>query len=178
MGQREQEGEREAGDQQRQQDAPVVVRELDRAAQQPEVHQGPVEPALRTKIAQHALRHQHGAQCHGQHQQRGQQALSRHQPHAHSHRHGQQQAHQCDRKGQRQRLAQGVKQKGVAKKALVIAEPTAHFRLKRDDQAVQKGVDKQTQQQEQRGQHQQGAAINAAASQLLPPVGGWRCHAG
>ena len=77
VGEDQEEGEREFGDDQRQEHAPVIVGEPDRRGGEPAIDQQPVDPALRPEIGQQPLGDQHRSERDRQDEDRGQDALPR-----------------------------------------------------------------------------------------------------
>src|SRR6185312_3751441 len=165
VAERQQKGEREAGDQQRREDAPVVMREAGRGGDQVQQHQGLGEPALRPEIIEQALRYEDRAQRDRQHENGGQQPLPAQQPHPHGDRNGDQQADDGDRNGQRQRGPDGVVLERVGEERRIVGEPAARLRREAEPQAVEERIDEDREQEQERRQDQQRGAIEAAQRQ-------------
>ena len=168
VGQGQQESERKAGDDQRQEDAPVVVDEQHRVLDDAQSHQHPIEPAARTEIGQQPLGHQHRAERDRHHEDRRQQPRIGHQANAQRHRDGEHDIHQRRRHRDQQRRADRVVQKWIGEERRVIREPPALFRREGQKQPVQERIDEQRQHDEHAGQHEQRHAVQAALLQPHP----------
>jgi hypothetical protein len=193
VGQREQERERKAVNDEGDEDAPIVVHEAYRSRGETGGEQQAVEPALRPQVVEQPLGNQHRAERDRQHEDRGEQALMAQQAHAHGDRDRHQDVEHGHRQRQPQRRADGLIQERVGEEALIVGEPAdllgTGARLERKKKTIEERVDEQPQDEQRRRQHEQRSTVDAALGQTQaqrrPLVGegisacrdGWARHA-
>ena len=167
VGQRKQERERESGDQQGRDHAPVVVDQPNRVLDQPDGQEGAIEPALWAEVVEQAFGNQHRAEGDRDDQDGGQQALPAQQPNPKRDRHRQHKTEHRDRNRDVQRRQDRVVEIGVRKEGRVIGRPTALLRLERQDQAVGEGIEEQGHDQGQGRQDQERDGVEPAQGKAL-----------
>src|ERR1700712_5234181 len=136
------------------------------------------EPAVRTEIGQHAVGDQHRAQCHRNHQQRGHELLIRRvttQRECNRNR----ETYVDDRR--RHRKLQGDDDGGphrrVGEKGDVVGERgTAIHRLERQHEAVHERINKQREDEDQRGRNQPRFRVARNGGRERSARNGWRIH--
>ena len=156
----QQEGERKAGDHERDQHARVVVRKPDRTVVQMEELQELGKPSLGAEVRQHAFGDQHGAERDRHDQDRRHPALIRRlDPHLERDRQRQPDVDQRRRKREPQRGPDRRPEIVGGEEVRVVGERPALLGRERQPQSVEERVDEQ-QQHEQRGRrHQQQRAV-------------------
>src|ERR1700712_384765 len=136
------------------------------------------EPAVRTKVSQHAVGDQHRAQCHRDHQQRSHELLIRRvttQRECNRNR----ETYVDDRR--RHRKLQGDDDGGphrrVGEKGDVVGERgTAIHRLERQHEAVHERINKQREDEDQRGRNQPRFRVARNGGRERSARNGWRIH--
>ena len=153
VGEDEEEGERELGDDQRKEHAPVIMGEPDRRRGQTALDQQPVHPALRPEIGQQPFGDQHRSQRDRQDEDRGQDALPRAvAPHAEGDRQREPDIDEGRRDREREGRRDRVVEERLREEAEIVGEPAALLRLERQHEAVEERVDEE-QQHEQHPRH-------------------------